>query len=59
MPTQKDIDTLKRAAKRLRKERGIKHHQALDIVARAKGFASWTELVREVEHGSAFSKTPH
>ncbi|MEJ6404200.1 DNA helicase [Yoonia sp. 2307UL14-13] len=38
------IPALKRKAKALARDRGIRHHQALDQLARAEGFQSWSHL---------------
>lgn len=40
------VETLKRKAKKLVKERGVAHHAALDIVARTAGtFTDWHHLI--------------
>jgi hypothetical protein len=40
------VETLKRKAKKLVKERGVAHHAALDMVARAAGtFPDWHHLI--------------
>jgi len=39
-----DIEKLKKNAKRLSREKGIQHCEALDIVARSVGFATWSQL---------------
>lgn len=35
------VESMKREAKRMRKAMGIPHHEALERVAVAKGFANW------------------
>ncbi|MEM7177746.1 MAG: DNA helicase [Pseudomonadota bacterium] len=44
MRLQAPIYHLKRQAKRLSRDRGIPHHQALDQIAAAEGFQSWSHL---------------
>ena len=39
--TVAQVDKMKRRAKSLRKSDGIPHHEALDTVAVAAGYASW------------------
>ena len=40
------IESLRRKAKQLKKESGIPHHEALEIVARKGGvFANWHQVV--------------
>lgn len=41
------ITWLKRQAKRLKKERGVTHHEALDMLARKMGFVSWQDFLQE------------
>ncbi len=38
------LDRLRRRAKKLRKETGVAHHEALDVVAREHGFKDWRHL---------------
>ena len=45
------IHGLKRAAKRLKKEQGIKHADALDRVARDAGFQSYQHALRSLGDG--------
>lgn len=39
-----NVDRLKRAAKKLKKEKGIKHYEALNEIARQNGFQNWKHL---------------
>jgi len=41
------IDQLKRNAKRMAKEKGISHCQALDIIANQLGYARWDHFHKE------------
>ena len=47
------IDGLKRAAKRLKKEQGIKHADALERVARDAGFQNYQHALRSLSGGKA------
>ena len=47
------IDTLKRQAKRLAKANRINHSEALDQIARTKGFGNWSLLMRHAEFRTA------
>lgn len=47
--TQQQINRYKQRAKALKKESGITHAEALDIIAREEGFSSWKELTHESE----------
>lgn len=38
------LENMKRQAKKLKKEEGIPHHEALNRVAKDNGHASWEEL---------------
>lgn len=40
------IERLKREAKRMRKSRGISHNAALDLLAKARGFTNWSQLIK-------------
>lgn len=40
------IEQLKRDAKRLKKAKGITHVEALDEIAREKGFSEWSRLMQ-------------
>lgn len=46
------IDGLKRAAKRLKKEQGIKHADALERVARDAGFQNYQHALRSLASAS-------
>lgn len=43
-PTASAIENMKRAAKAMRKEDGLKHSAALELVAQAHGYASWRDV---------------
>ena len=43
--TDTSTDALKKVAWQLKKETGIKHHEALDIVARKFGYKNWSMLM--------------
>lgn len=47
--TPRSIESLKRAAKKLKKERGITHTEALKEIAHREGFQKWELLVAAVE----------
>lgn len=47
------IDGLKRAAKHLKKEQGIKHADALERVARDAGFQNYQHALRLLDGGKA------
>lgn len=48
------VDSLKRKAKRLERERPeLTHSQALDLVAQQEGYENWSLLARDVEHHEA------
>lgn len=42
----RSIESLKRYAKQLKKAQGITHAEALDAVAKTKGFAHWGALMK-------------
>lgn len=44
---EKTIDQLKRNAKRLAKEKGLTHSQALDILANELGYKNWSLLHKQ------------
>lgn len=52
MPKSTPIYMLKRKAKRLARQNNIALHQALDTVASAEGFRSWSHLAASSTHGS-------
>lgn len=41
---EKTLDKLKRNAKRIHKEKGIPHWEALDLVAMELGYAKWSHF---------------
>lgn len=43
-PTATAIENMKRAAKAMRKTDGLKHGAALELVAKAHGYASWRDV---------------
>ncbi|MBN8260961.1 MAG: hypothetical protein J0L59_01395 [Xanthomonadales bacterium] len=43
------IDRLKRAAKRIKKDRGIQHAKALDVAAQEHGFSNYVHARRTIE----------
>ena len=43
------IYELKRKAKRLRREKGLRHSEALNCIANEEGFTSWSLLIRKYE----------
>lgn len=43
------IYELKRKAKRLRREKGLRHSEALNSIANEEGFTSWSLLIRKYE----------
>lgn len=43
------IYELKRKAKRLRREKGLSHTEALNCIANEEGFTSWSLLIRKYE----------
>jgi hypothetical protein len=47
------VDSLKRRAKRLERERPeLTHSQALDLVAQQEGYENWSLLARDVEQSA-------
>ena len=48
----KTIDTVKKLAKKIKKEKGIKHHTALDLAAQERGFSNYRQLINEIEKNS-------
>lgn len=47
------VNGLKRLAKRIRRERGIPYHDALDIAAQRGGYENFTHAVRSLSQGGA------
>lgn len=45
------IESLKRKAKKLKKEQGVSHAKALDTMARSLGFGTWSLLMKNSEDG--------
>jgi Glyoxalase superfamily protein len=44
--TSNEIERLKREAKKLRKQEGTTHSQALDKLAQQKGYKNWSLLMK-------------
>lgn len=44
---QHNIDWLKRQATILKKEKGIKHHEALNLIAKQYGYTSWLDCLEK------------
>lgn len=51
-PLFSTIDGLKRRAKKLKREHGIPHHQALDAVAVAGGYQNYAHALRSIEESA-------
>lgn len=49
MELSSPIYKLKRKAKRLRREKGFKHSEALNCIANEEGFSSWSLLIHKYE----------
>lgn len=41
-----DLEKLKQRARKMKREQGISHHEALELVARSSGFANWHQAVK-------------
>ncbi len=48
LPVKPNLEWLKKAAKRLKKEKGCRLYEAQHMMARSYGFVKWTELIKEV-----------
>lgn len=48
MITPRTVENMKRQAKKVKKERGITHTQALDELSRAEGFQNWALLMKTI-----------
>jgi hypothetical protein len=53
MKKQHTIAFIKRQASKLKKERGISHHEALEQVSKAYGYANWMHCLRSIEQQQA------
>lgn len=42
---KQNVEYLKRLAKTVKKEKGITHTEALDLIARERGYQDWKDLI--------------
>lgn len=47
------LERLRREAKKLKRELGITHSEALDRIAARYGFANWSQLAKHINASSA------